>query len=43
MTNLAKVLEGEEIFRAFFILLSLNLKDANGSPVRALATIEKVR
>ncbi|MEM4090508.1 MAG: cyclase family protein [Thermoplasmatales archaeon] len=43
LTNLGKVLEGKKSSRAFFIVLPLNLKNVDGSPVRALAIVEKQR
>jgi len=41
MANLAKVLKGKPYARAFFIILPLNIREADGSPVRAIALVER--
>ncbi len=43
MANIDKLLDGNDVANAFFSILPLNLKDSDGSPVRAIAFKEKIR
>jgi len=39
VANLDKVLENKKEVRANFVILPLNIKDSDGSPVRAIAIL----